>query len=80
MGAGGKGFLSMSLAPGLPAGNAVLAKGSLAVTWHQTAEVLKFMLIQNHLGSVFLKRTAPAYHLHSLLFRKSWVRPRIGIF
>lgn len=68
----------MSLAPEWVAGN-VKAKASLWTIWHQTAEVLKVKIVQIHPGSVFLKRPAPGV-TSRLLFRKSWVRPGIGIF
>lgn len=73
-------FPSVSLAPELPTRKAVMAEGSLLVTWQKTPESLKSMLVPHHLGSVVLKRLAPVCHLQSVLFRRSWGRPRIGIF
>lgn len=40
----------------------------------------KVKIVQNHLGSVFLKRAALECHLQSVLFRRSWVKPELAFF
>lgn len=55
MGWGGRCSLLVSLTLESAAGKAVMAEGSLLTPWHQIAEVLKFKVMQNHLGSMFIK-------------------------